>query len=641
MPQLEGRMPTDRALGMDRVITRRDFLNGAAIAAGAVLANPAFGAQLPPQDKPGYYPPTLTGMRGSHPGAFEVAHQLRDGVFPPPVAMKADTERYDLVIVGGGISGLAAAAFYRAAKPSARILVLENHDDFGGHAKRNEFLLAGGQELMNGGTWAIDSPRPYSVVASGLLRRLGIDPVQLDARCTKRDFYSSLGLGHGIFFDRETFGADRLVVGAKGMPWAKLLENAPLTAAVKADIARIYEAKLDYLPGMSSEVKKARLARMSYADYLTNVVKADAGVLPYFQAKTHDEWGVGIDAIGALEVWAFDFPGFQGLDLKPGAAPHMGFTAAGYAQTGGSAHFHFPDGNASIARLLVRHLVPAALPGDGAENVVTARADYSQLDRPDALTRIRLGSTVVRVRNIDNAASAREVEITYARGGALHAVRGMAAVLACWNMMIPYLCPDLPARQRDALQLLVKTPLVYTTVALRNWRAFAALGIAQVYAPGSYHSSVSLNEVVDIGRYRSVRSPDQPILVQMTRTPCQPGLDQRAQNRAGQEELLTTSFETFERQIRDQLVRILGPGGFDPAADITAITVNRWPHGYAYEYNPLFDPDWDEPDQPHFVGRRPFGRIAIANSDSGAGAYTDVAIDQAWRAVGDVLAFTG
>ena len=521
------------------------------------------------------------------------------------------------------------------------MLILDNHDDFGGHAKRNEFSLQGRTELMNGGTWAIDSPRPYSVVAGGLLRQLGVDPVALEARCAKKGFYASLGLGRGVFFDRETFGADRLVVGVAAKPWPELLKDAPLASSVKDDIARIYEARIDYLPGLSSDEKKARLARTSYADYLTKTIKADPGVLPYFQKMTHAGWGVGIEAVGALEVWPFDFPGFQGLNLEPGAAPHMGFTAAGYAQTGGSAEFHFPDGNASIARLLVRRLAPAAMPGGSAEDVVTARADYSELDRPDAPVRIRLSSTALKVRNVGDPATAREVEVTYERGGTLHTARATAAVLACWNCMIPYLCPELPARQRDALHSLVKTPLVYTTVALRNWRAFKALAVAEVYAPGSYHDSVHLNSAVDIGSYMSVRSPDEPILVRMTRVPCGPGLDPRSQFRAGQAELLATSFETFERNIRDQLARILAPGGFDPAADILGVTVNRWPHGYAYEYNPLFDPDWDEPDQPHVVGRAPFGRIVIANSDSGAGAYTDVAIDQAWRAVGETLAIAG
>jgi spermidine dehydrogenase len=642
---------------MDRPIARRDFLNGVAIAAGAIAGGMLAGAATegfageaaaPSQ----YYPPRLTGLRGSHPGSFELAHKLRDGDLA--LAAPGAAESYDLVIVGGGISGLAAAYFYRERNASARILILDNHDDFGGHAKRNEFALNGRIELINGGTLEIDSPRPYSVFAAGLMRKLGVDPVRLEATCTKKDFYRSLGLGRGIFFDRETFGVDKLVVGVGAKPWAALLADAPLTPAVRADIARLYEAKTDYMPSLSSAEKKARLARMSYRDFLLNVVKVDPGVVSVFQARTHDEWGVGIDAVAALEVWAFGFPGFQGLNLETGAAPHMGFTASGYAATGGSYKFHFPDGNASIARLLVRSLVPSSMsssmsssmpssmsssiPGSSAEDIVTAAADYGALDRDGAPVRIRLASTALSVRNIGEPGSSREAEVIYSQNGTLAAARGKAVVLACWNMMIPYLCPDLPARQKEALHYPVKIPLVYTSVAIRNWRAFKALGVNEIYAPGSYHSSLWLNQTVDIGGYLSVRSPDDPILIHMQRIPCKPGLDEREQHRIGHAELLTTSFEVFEEKIRDQLARTLGPGGFDASTDILAITVNRWPHGYAYEYNPLFDPDWNEQEQPHVIGRAPFGRITIANSDAGAGAYTDVAIDQAHRAIEEVMA---
>jgi spermidine dehydrogenase len=620
----------DRWLGMDRPIARRDFLNGAAVAAGAVLAGGFAGAAAPP---PGPYPPRLTGLRGSGPGSFEAAHRLRDGDLP--IHAPAATEAWDLVIVGGGISGLSAAWFYRERKPRARILILDNHDDFGGHATRNEFELAGRLYLANGGTQEIESPRPYGVVAAGLLHRLGVDPARLDAACTRAAFYGSIGLGHGIFFDRETFGADRLVAGVGAKPWAVLLADAPLAPAVRADVARLYEAQTDYMHGLSSAQKKERLARMSYRDFLVNVAGADPGVVPFFQAKTHGLWGVGIDAVSALDVWLLGYPGFQGLDLAPGAAPHMGFTGSGLAATGGSVKFHFPDGNASIVRLLVRGLVPGAIPGHTAEDIVTARADYGQLDRPGAPVRIRLGSTAVRVRNVGEPA--RAVEVVYSRQGRFVTVRSKAVVLACWNIMIPYLCPELPLRQKEALHSLVKVPFVYTSVALRNWRAFKALGVHDIYAPGSYHSSVRLNETVDIGGYTSVRSPDEPTLVHMVRAPCSPGLEEREQHRIGRVELLATSFEMFERHIRNQLARTFGPGGFDPAADIAAITVNRWPHGYSYEYNPLFDPDWSEHELPHVIGRTPVGRITIANADAGAGAYTDVAIEQAYRAVGDVM----
>jgi spermidine dehydrogenase len=381
-------------------ITRRDFLDGVAIAIGGA----ASGALLPrfiatavaeeaaAQDAAGYYPPTLTGLRGSYPGSFETAHALRDADFWQHAgAIAATGEDYDLVVVGGGISGLAAGHFYRARRPDARILILDNHDDVGGHAKRNEFALAGRLALMNGGTYAIDSPRPYSAIADGLLRTLGVDPVALTKKCADENFYAGHGLARGIFFDRETFGADKLVMARKGAAWRDILAGAPLPDQARDDIVRIEEGKTDYFPGLSSAEKKARLARMSYRDFLRDVVKADPAAIAVYQARSHGEWGVGADAVSALDVWAFDFPGFRGLKLEPGSAPHMGYTAAGYAD-GGSYTFHFPDGNASLVRLLVRNLIPESLPGTSAEDVVTARLDYARLDRPRAPIRIRLST---------------------------------------------------------------------------------------------------------------------------------------------------------------------------------------------------------------------------------------------------------
>jgi spermidine dehydrogenase len=247
-----------------------------------------------------------------------------------------------------------------------------------------------------------------------------------------------------------------------------------------------------------------------------------------------------------------------------------------------------------------------------------------------------LNSTVIRAIHAGDPKTARQVAVTYVRDGKAFTARANGCVLACWNMMIPYLCPELPAAQKAALHTLVKTPLVYTSVALRNWQSFHKLGIHSVYAPGCYHTNISLNPRVDIGAYRSPTNPAEPILVHMTRTPCKPGLPEHDQNKAGRAELLATSFETFERNIREQLARTLSPGGFDPAADIQAITVNRWPHGYAPEYNPLFEPELPPGQWPNVVGRARFGRIVIANSDSGRAAYTDSAIDQANRAVSEL-----
>lgn len=634
----------DRELGMGEAIDRRDFLQGAAFtlaaaAAGGGMPGLVCGADVlaasSAQDEPGYYPPTRSGMRGSHPGSFEAAHAIREN--PNFVSDAEDTgEYFDLVVVGGGISGLAAAHFYRkAAGPKAKILILDNHDDFGGHAKRNEFHVNGKLLIMNGGTAGISSPTPYSAVADGLLKHLGIYPTVLAEATYNPDLYSKYELGSGVFFDEETFGEDKLVLQAASRQktvedTAAFLEQAPLSDVVRKDILEIETGTVDYLPDLSADEKKDRLSRISYADYLLNIVKADPGVMPYYLHNTDGLWGCGIDAVSALDCWGVGLPGFDGLNLPRTATARMGYTPGKELETGGSYRYAFPDGNASIARLLVRDLIPAAVPGSTVEDSIAAPVDYARLDSSGNPVRIRLSSTAAQAAN----SAGGGVKVTYIRNGKACFISAKHSVLACWNMMIPSICPELPQAQKAALHYLVKTPLVYTSVALTNWRAFAKLGVSRVSCPGGYHSSFGLDSAMAIGDYHSAKSPDEPVMVHMTRAPAQPGLSEREQHKAGREELLRTPFSIFERNIREQMNRALGAGGFDAAHDIAGIAVNRWPHGYAPEYNSLVDPD---EGLPLLTARARAGAITIANADSGGGAYTDVAIDQAHRAVTELF----
>jgi spermidine dehydrogenase len=642
----------DRTLGMHREISRRDFLNGVSIAVGTSLlaANPlwveAFGVpQSPfaPEKDPSYYPPALTGMRGSHDGSWETAHALRDGKEWPDAI--ADDESYDLIVVGAGISGLAAAFFYRKfAGANARILLLDNHDDFGGHAKRNEFQAGKRLLLGYGGTQSIEAPANYSKESIGLLKELGID-VQRFYKYYDQKLFDSMKLGESTFFDKETFGADRLIPEA-GLHFfgptftAETAAQLPIAEAAQRDILRLQETAVDYLPGLTPEQKRSKLLKTSYKDFLLNYVKVRPDVAKIFQKVPHDLYGVGIDAVSAYDCARYGYPGFKGIPLPKRNREDDPEEEEPYI-------FHFPDGNASIARMLVRSLVPGALPGHTMEDIVTARANYARLDDAGSKIRIRLNSTAVRARHIgappaDPAAdptSAKEVEVTYVRGGQAHRVRAPHCVLACYNMIIPYLCPEMSVTQKEALSYCVKIPLVYTNVQISNWKSFQKLGLNGVYAPGAYFSNVNLDYPVSMGDYQFPRSPDEPCLLHLLRTPCQPGLPCKDQYRAGRYELLGTSFETFERNVRDQLGRMLSAGGFDPARDIQAITVNRWPHGYAYEYNSLFEPiDRPANQRPCVIGRQPYGRIHIANSDADGHAYTNIAIDQGYRAVSEIVA---
>ena len=415
-------------------------------------------------------------------------------------------------------------------------------------------------------------------------------------------------------------------------PWPEFLAQAPLSDVVRRDIARVYAEKADYLPGLSPEEKLAKLEKISYADYLVKYCKLVPEALPFFQTFTHDLFCVGIDAVSARACYesgddyqSFTYAGFDGLGLP---APEK---EEPYI-------FHFPDGNASVARLLVRALLPEAVPGRPMDDVVTARAGYSKLDGANsAAVRIRLNSTVVHVQHVRGAKAGKDVEIAYVREGKLVSVQARKCVLACYNGMIPYICPELPEKQKEALSYLVKAPLVYTHVALRSWTAFHKLGVHHIVAPGGYHTYTALDFPVSLGTYKFSSDPQEPVVLFMLRTPCRPGLAPRDQHRAGRMELMQTPFETFERNIRDQLARMLSGAGFDAARDIEGMTVNRWAHGYAFTPNRLFDPDWKEEEKPWVIGRKPFGSIAIANSDAGANAYTNEAIDQAHRAVVELM----
>lgn len=635
------------ALGMDRRISRRDFLNGVATGVATSLVvgangEPVLGQPAASAPAAADYPPGRSGLRGSHPGSFETAHRVRDGAFREFPNIDVDTrELYDLVVVGGGISGMAAAFFFQnALGADQRVLILDNHDDVGGHAKRNEFHYNGRLYLGVGGTLGIATNYPYSYQAKSLIKEIGI---QVDSynRYVDRDLFRSLGLTRGVFFDKEHFGEDRLVAGEGSIPWPEFFAKTPMSDRAKADLTRLYTSKQDYLHGLTADEKRARLEKISYRDFLLTVAKVTPDALPYFNGRAYRN-NMRVDTVPAMVAAFRGAAGFDGLGLEFDRS----FREASYA-------FHFPDGGASVARLLCKRIVPAAFEGpQDQETIVTARLRYDRLDDPAASVRIRLNSTVVRVQHegkpdILNYAEggihqpATNVRIAYVKDGKVHGVRARNCVLACYNSIVRFLAPELPEPQKEALAYAAKVPLVYSSVFIRNWKAFAKLGVSNVSAPNLWHTAVGLDQPVSIGEYRFAKSPDEPTVLHLSTSPNKPGLPRKQQHKAGWQQLLHTSWESVEMETRRELARILGPGGFDPATDILGITVNRWPHGYAYTYDSLSDPDVPDEQRPHVAGRQPFGRIAIANSDAGAAAFMNEAIDQARRAVDELIKRSG
>ncbi|HLS81406.1 MAG TPA: NAD(P)-binding protein [Steroidobacter sp.] len=613
---------------MQDTITRRDFLNGFAIAIGASLAPSGW---LRAADASAY-PPAETGMRGGAEASCAVAHALRDGRRFAFERAPSDGD-VDLAVIGAGLGGLAAAFFHLRKRPDARILILDNHDDFGGHARRCEMRIGERLILSYGGSESIQSPRGlWSETALGLLRELGVDLNRFES-AFDRTLYPGLGLSRGVLFTREAFGVDRLAAGdptrmvADDIPPDRLNARSvrefigafPLDAPSRRRLIELYTRRRDIWPGKSPVQKMELLASMSYRDYLRRHWDLGAAAANVFQKRPHDFYAVGADLLPALEAASTGYPGFDGLGLPthPQDAAAMNEPYI----------YHFPDGNASIARLLVRRLIPGVAPGDSMEDIVTAPFNYERLDSPGANTRLRLHSTVVSLAN-----SADRVNIGYVRAGETRRVQARRAVFAGYNMMLPYISRELDQEQRTALAYSVKAPIVYVKLALRRWGAWVDAGVHEVTNPMGFYSRMKLDYPVSLGDYRCAHDPQEPIALHLVHAPIEAGAaDQRTAWRAGRTRLQKMRFADFERSARDELTRVLGARTFDFQRDVAAMTVYRWAHGYAYGFNSLFDRESDLALQD--VARRPIGRIAIANSDAAWSAYAHAAIDEAARAV--------
>ncbi len=622
-----------------RTITRRAFLQGMAVPITA-HALPGFASATPAP-----YPPALTGLRGAHDGAFEVAHALaREGARWSRPRGRTDSV-YDLVVVGAGISGLSAAWLFRQQMgANARILILDNHDDFGGHAKRNEFQIDGHTLIGYGGSQSIDAPASYSRVARQVIRAVGVD-VQRFYDYFDAGFQARHHLDQGVLFTKDTFGVNRLVrdavTAASADERRRRLAAYPISVKARTALERLYAG--DFIDSPAVRERLLEPERLPFEEFLRLATEMPEDGLRVLRDLTRTFWGFGADALSLREM--LDFPVF-GAGLSQGVAALSGhLSAAGPAAKDSSGEtdpgaglypeepyiFHFPDGNAGLARLLVRSLVPDAIPGHTMEDVVLTRARYDRLDRPEQQVRIRLSSTAVDVRNTASCA-----EVVYVRGAAAARVEARHVILACWNNMIPHLCPELGTAQREALEYPEKIPLAVINVGLRNWRAIADSGIGEVHAPGGFLSRLGLDFPVSMGGYRYSANPEQPVVLDCWHAGAtrDTTIDPRARLRNGRHAMLALRFEDYEAAVRAQLDAAWGKHGFDPDRDIAAITVNRWPHGYSWEYTDLWDPPAASRGAgPHVIGRQQIGRISIANADAEAFAYVNGAIDAAYRAV--------
>lgn len=631
-------------------VTRRDVLNGLALAVSGASA--AAG----PRDGGDSW---SAAWRGHTDALAEPAHRLRDGwdAFAQEALLDAQVE--DLVVVGAGLSGLTGAwLFSRHAGRPVRVLVLDALDEVGGHARRNEFVSRSGRRLVAyGGSQSLDTPSLFSPAAHGVLTDLGIDLKRFETDFYDRGWARRHGLLHrGRFFSREAWGEDRLVVQkaqaeGEGVTTSRAslatawLAHTPMPDGAKADAVALLMSRprSPLLPGLSRQALRGRLAAMTYRHFLLEHWRVHPAVAALHQDSTLDSFGVGIDATSALDAWAAGLPGFASLDLGDAVDPLMSPSARLLKAGDDDDIYRFPDGNAGVARALVRALLPRGMPGRGMETLADGHMDMTELDRPEAPVRIRLRASVVGLVHDGPLEKARLVRLRYVDAqGCLREVRAAQVLLACWHRGLARIAGELAGAQRQALDDQVKVPLVYANVLLGNWNAWHRAGLRSISAPGGFWQRAALGHPVNMGALRAPDTPDDAILVQLSKVVVPgDGRDPRTQAAAGRAQLQAWRFERFESSIVEMLQGALGAYGFQAARDIEGIVVNRWSHGYAYEYMRPWDAYWPAGPLPCETARRGFGRVVIANSDAGAYAYAQSAIDQAVRAVSELLPNVG
>ncbi len=607
-------------------ITRRDFVNGTLLAAGSSMLPLAAGGQeaMAALD-PSYYPPARTGLRGSHPGSNDVAHARAwagRSDWGPTTKL---SETYDLVVVGGGLSGLAAAYFYQQQHGAdKKVLILDNHDDFGGHAKRNEHTIGGNTRIGYGGSQTITNPRYADEVVLNLLQDIGVDLKRFET-AYDMGFFKRNNLGSVTYFNEEVFGEDKVVRHPycnypnyiEGLLPGKLsneeaAEQAPLSDKGKEQLLRVLNGGLHTLDVPQADLR-SYIRSTTYFDYLKNTLGVDdAGVMRMARNSGLDWASTGTDLMSIVGAKRSGAMGFAPVAVYDEDNPYI---------------YHFPDGNAGVARALVKKLIPNVAKGNNAEELVLAKFDYAELDKSSNDVRLRLNSTVVNVEHDGDPKNASDVFINYINDNKSYRVKARNVVMACYNMIIPHIVSGLPESQAAALKLQGKSPLQYTTVGLRNWRAMKELEIGVAMSPGNMHQVVLMDFPVSMGGYEYTKTPDDPCVIQMICCPYgQVGAPRLEQYREGRIRMLSLTFNDYEQEIRRHLSGMLSSELFDFDRDVASISVNRWGHGYST----------GGPGDSTRVGRQPFGRITVANSDSAPGADAKTAMMMAYRAVNEL-----
>jgi len=595
----------DQELGIDQAITRRDFIYGSSLLVGTALAG--CGRDAPPAASQGFsfevgadwYGPGGTGdyaaSHGNTPGLVRTAHEIRAGRFEKiEDAALNSFEEYDLVIVGGGFAGLAAAHHFHRLHPSGRALILDNHPIFGGEAKRNDFEVNGvhisGPQGSNDFAIQQETGEPDDYFTALNLPREFEFAEPGGAAAGMRipfDNYDYLHWHHDSF-DVAHFYREGALPWVKDL-WQSGLESTPWDGAVQRAFQRLRQTEVSAPGGQDID---RWLDSMTLKSYYEDIHELPLEVSAYYDPIMASIAGLGCDAITAYWGLGFEFPGFikpEDYDAEPLKS--------------------FPGGNAALARHFVKQFNSDAIEGSDFESILFGKIAFDQLDRDGKPVRIRLDSTAVRVENKSDS-----VRVIYARDGELHQLTAKAVVMASGGWVNRHVIRDLPDAHNRAYDAFIHSPVLVANVALTNWRFLERLGIAAAIWSEGFGFTCNIRRPMVVGGKSQPLHPDQPIVLTFYAPIFKPGLPAKQQGNVGRAEMLATSFTDYELQIREQMTAMFSSGGFDPVNDIAGIILNRWGHAYVAP-GPGFHFGINGAAAPPDVIREPIGRIAIGHSE--------------------------
>jgi len=563
-------------------------------------------------------------------------HKIRDGVYDRlPKEVVETGEMYDCVIVGGGISGIAAALFFqRETGGKKTCLMLENHPIFGGEAKQNEFEVDGKRFVGHQGSAIYQLQKPASFLAQ-FYSSIGMKTPKLSYQKwagpqpemkLSQTPYDAAGMDVGQY--GYWFGPK---IGNKTGTWVmdpvrRKLEGAPIPAEARAEWVRFLTGA-DVSGKKFEHPKREGDAVSRYLDsitmeqhYMERFGMSRETVRTYLSPVEGGGSGLGPDALSGFSDYAFEL-------LEP------------VPDENGGMDQMFPGGNTTIARLMLKSVIPAAMEGDASVDGVTQHGvNFGSLDVAGAPVRMRLEATAVAVKHEGDAAKASSVSVVYEKGGKVYRVKARSVVMAGGSWTTKHIVKDLPEAQSEAYGQFYRSPCMMANVAVRNWRFMYKMGMSGCrWFGGTVGDYMEVRKLALVGGVEPTIGPDSPIVLTLKCLYTHPGLPTEEQGNRGRMEMLSIPFAEYEKRIRQQFTELFAGAGFDADRDIAGIILNRWGHAYLSP-QPGFFFGKDGKEAPREVLRKaPFGRIAFANTDLAGAMDHRFSILEAKRAVRQVV----